>query len=892
MRRLLVWFVLPLTVLGRPNVREEHPRLFLTADNLEMLRSKIETSYRRELQEFIVDADARFDLANEESDQFYTSIQNYAFIYQLGDDFIASFSPGHTAAEYGAKAIEMLVSRIRDVIDDLPMDSGGGYEPNCFTLCLSVGYDWLFDLLSDEEKSLAGKAIVGMIEMLDGSYQFPLCHATGYGPHKMYLGALAIHGDGVADGLAEETLEKFYTRMVGGGTLILKDMIAGDDGGTNSGHAYTSYFFRLLGLIVEAWRTATGEDYFARSGYFRNYPYWLLYNIRPAAQEAPARYNHPDGRAWQLWHDHSQMPHYLPWHYHRFNIRIAQQLYSQIDPDRAALAQWLINHRVGEIVYGWYEHLYASFIFGDRSVQEKSPSALGLPLTKHFKGLGLVVMRQGFEDVDDTMIAFKAMPWMYDGGRWSAHNQGMFTIDKHGPLALHAGGGGHHGYALNSISSNVIIVTDETLDDGGNQRRNTWPPLKAASDLQVGSKWDLGGIRRFVTTEEFDYIYADTTRAYNSAQIAYPGVKPKVDLVTRQLLHFKPASKRGADIIVVYDRINAIDAAYEKRWLLHTAFEPAINGVGREVREGAWAYDDADLVTVTNAPGGGGGRLFCRTLLPDRHRIVMIGGAHHEFEDIHGVNDDRNIAFEIPLTEAEAAIAGSYRVEVVTSGSHYDTFLHILQMADAAEPAMVPSERLFSTAGDAMQGATIRGPGDDMVALFATNEMAASECSYEVESSRSTKHVICDLAADATYEIYADTGLRKTATTDENGVLYFENGQTGALEYRIVRRASSAAAFKRGDANADGTLDLADAVDTLQLLFGGGRANPCPDAVDANDDESLNIADAVWILQFIFTGGPAPPEPYPGCGLDSTANPDPTQADLSPCTYDADRCAD
>ncbi len=76
--------------------------------------------------------------------------------------------------------------------------------------------------------------------------------------------------------------------------------------------------------------------------------------------------------------------------------------------------------------------------------------------------------------------------------------------------------------------------------------------------------------------------------------------------------------------------------------------------------------------------------------------------------------------------------------------------------------------------------------------------------------------------------------------------------------------------FSRGDANADGDINIADAVFLLNYLFAGGEIPPCLDAVDANDDGKLSIADAVKVLYSLFGGIGPLPEPSSGCGIDPT----------------------
>jgi murein DD-endopeptidase MepM/ murein hydrolase activator NlpD len=91
--------------------------------------------------------------------------------------------------------------------------------------------------------------------------------------------------------------------------------------------------------------------------------------------------------------------------------------------------------------------------------------------------------------------------------------------------------------------------------------------------------------------------------------------------------------------------------------------------------------------------------------------------------------------------------------------------------------------------------------------------------------------------------------------------------------------------FRRGDVNASGTVDIADAVSLLGCLFQGGACPTCPDAADANDDGANDLSDSIHILAWLFLGGPAPHDPGPEeCG------PDPTADRLSACVYRGPGC--
>ncbi len=79
-------------------------------------------------------------------------------------------------------------------------------------------------------------------------------------------------------------------------------------------------------------------------------------------------------------------------------------------------------------------------------------------------------------------------------------------------------------------------------------------------------------------------------------------------------------------------------------------------------------------------------------------------------------------------------------------------------------------------------------------------------------------------------------------------------------------------AFRRGDANASGTIDIADAITTLSHLFMSGTAD-CQAAMDATGDNSVDIADALFVLSYVNGSGPTPPAPFDSCGSGPTVLP-------------------
>jgi ELWxxDGT repeat protein len=138
------------------------------------------------------------------------------------------------------------------------------------------------------------------------------------------------------------------------------------------------------------------------------------------------------------------------------------------------------------------------------------------------------------------------------------------------------------------------------------------------------------------------------------------------------------------------------------------------------------------------------------------------------------------------------------------------------------------------------------------------------------------------LAAD----IYPGPGWSKPSEpVVAGGLLFFKATDPIHSEEPWAVEIEGHPAFRRGDGNADGKVDIADALVLLSALFSGGPAPPCPDAADADDDGRLAITDAIYELQWLFQGGPEPPSPGPGaCGPDGTGD------GLARCAYEVSRC--
>ena len=89
-----------------------------------------------------------------------------------------------------------------------------------------------------------------------------------------------------------------------------------------------------------------------------------------------------------------------------------------------------------------------------------------------------------------------------------------------------------------------------------------------------------------------------------------------------------------------------------------------------------------------------------------------------------------------------------------------------------------------------------------------------------------------------------------------------------------IRMYGEGPLFSRGDANADGSVNVADAVFVLEYLFGGGQEPPCLDAADVNDSGAVNISDGLTLLRHLFGLATETPiaAPFGICGTDPQAD--------------------
>jgi hypothetical protein len=216
-------------------------------------------------------------------------------------------------------------------------------------------------------------------------------------------------------------------------------------------------------------------------------------------------------------------------------------------------------------------------------------------------------------------------------------------------------------------------LTDEVVaNDGGHVYGGGAATMP--EDFVENGPANRGRILAFLHKPEYTYVAGDATRYFR------PG---KVKEHQRAFLHVQP------DLFIVFDRVEASDPAFKKRWLLHTEAKPEVAGA-RQPGAGARQPDAGASLTVKN----GEGVLWCSTLLPADPEVVVVEPM---------VLADRNEVPKVDITAYPPGYPSQWRIEISPkSASARDCFLHVLCV-----PTKGVEERPQATVEDTADAATV-----------------------------------------------------------------------------------------------------------------------------------------------------------------------------------------
>ena len=223
------------------------------------------------------------------------------------------------------------------------------------------------------------------------------------------------------------------------------------------------------------------------------------------------------------------------------------------------------------------------------------------------------------------------------------------------------------------------------------------------------------------------------------------------------------------------------------------------------------------------------------------------------------------ILFDSVLIEREGILIG----EVDAGIGHFEdpdvSTGDVIEYRIHGVAASIPSTSTMCTA--TVDG-NVEGPIGISCILSGSGVLLAWQNSLPYDSITVTRNgaELATLPQGTTSFLDVDPGLAGIVEYEVNGSIGSAVSETSSCQ---VEFPIPDGFFIRGDTTADGVLDLADPVKSLEYLFIGGDM-PCASAADHDDSGTLDLGDAISLLDYLFTAGPAPAVPFPYAGTDPT----------------------
>jgi hypothetical protein len=422
----------------------------------------------------------------------------------------------------------------------------------------------------------------------------------------------------------------------------------------------------VIPWAFEAWRTATGQDFFqlgTETTFLKEMTRWAIHLTVPFSHET-------------AWIDDNQAADL------RGFARVAPILGARYQD---AVANWICDEGQQR---QWHPIPWYRFLSRDPALAARTPQEAGYRLAELFAGAGHVYLRSAWGDPNATWAFFGAGPHFAGHSR---DDEGHFLIAKKGYLVLRAGGEGHNDsdyYAGGSLAFNIVTIYDPQESfrrtspganvTGGTKNENDGGLLRHVYGTH--ERIDRGRIVSYHHDDQVTYAGADLTQGYHSN---------KAREVTRQFLFLRGAR----EYFVIYDRVEATRADFPKVWLLHIPTEPTVTGNETVLVPGHVSRHDGDTATWLSDPAkqgrvlsNGRSRAFLRTLLPARATIVKRGGDGHQF---WGHPDEPSAQYNHIGSRSLRPPTVPWRLEVKpTDVAAREDFLHVLEIADEQESAM------------------------------------------------------------------------------------------------------------------------------------------------------------------------------------------------------------
>nr|WP_229426202.1 heparinase II/III family protein [Pseudoduganella violacea] len=252
-----------------------------------------------------------------------------------------------------------------------------------------------------------------------------------------------------------------------------------------------------------------------------------------------------------------------------------------------------------------------------------------LPLSRHFRVAGLVLMRDSWDYANATLLDFKATSFVSENHQHL--DQNSFSLNYKAPLLLDTGLYDEYGtkhwqnYYIRTIAHNSIVVFDKdeqfvfsnkVLSNDGGQWFNDRPTYPTLAQIQPGGSNALHGVTAFEEGGDYSYVEGNASRAYSQNKM------DQESGFVRSILFLRENDRKP--VVLVFDSVRTKNGLAATS-LLHTAAKPAYAVGADTLGDGRYqvkfAPNTARVATIRN----GGGMLNVQMLLPQNADVVQVG---------------------------------------------------------------------------------------------------------------------------------------------------------------------------------------------------------------------------------------------------------------------------
>jgi FlgD Ig-like domain len=802
---------------GTPLANHEHPRLHITSSRINDVRQKISTYYFNEYQDYVnYFANQGVNSENNNIDITYnTHIFDAAMVHHA---FIAAIGPVPginypiTLDQFARRAIDALTNGLNN-------GQGLGYPG-------VLAYDWTYNFMNSTERqniammmrdrylsnshvdngySIANPQL-STIESLFSSKAFESIYA--------FYAGLAVWGDGYYDFEADLAVDTFYDLMLNFGFIDAQNFVSESNGGWSEWYQNYALFRVTYFMLLDGWRTATGEDYISQlhgatdGDLIKSYGSFIYYVVDPFKYHTSN--GNYDGYTYISLGGGGSRDVNLFESDNLFYLYLFPKGLSEggATTEAGLLRGFAERYNVPQLEYE--ENYLYGFLGLLRSIPSVTPEQSGLPHYRWMKNFGVFVARTGFSQQSDGVFMVVDSHFLIDGHSGPSEFPG-FSLNKFGELVnkrrvTHRGYGNLNDYP-GAIDANIVMF------DGNHTASKS--VIRSKNDLQAAfngsSNYELGGIEQVTAKDDkFYHVHVDRSLSFNNGVhhtrefVWLPGQTPYAD----------------SDFLVVYDRTSS---PTEPTWVYHVPWRPGVSGysstvdlttgTGTSDRIGAAYIGSGVIVKELNGTGGekdgrdcqgdstGGagahGVLFAKTLLPDQARIEVTRVAQFD-NDVCSRQRDFSLK--------------SHRWQIgvrPTQTNSENRFLNVFETADANLKSSMQTAVLVSSG--AFDGAFIErrtAIRPNLVVLFNKNDgVHTTSVTYSVNGQGTLRHIITGLQPHTLYGITdSATGTSFDKATETNvqywdykgvaqnlhtGVLYFETSINGSHTFNVTPLGST-----------------------------------------------------------------------------------------------------